>query len=133
MDVVKKLNYIFSAKQKREVLWLFIIICIGSALELMGVSVILPVIDGIMSPDRLLEEPIYEWIYQTFHFTNMKPLISLLLITLIVVYVVKNVFLIYMYNRQYRFIFENQRVLADRMMKCYMSQPYLYPKTARNC
>lgn len=126
MDVVKKLNYIFSAKQKREVLWLFITICIGSALELMGVSVILPVIDGIMSPDRLLEEPIYEWIYQTFHFTNMKPLISLLLITLIVVYVVKNVFLIYMYNRQYRFIFENQRVLADRMMKCYMSQPYLF-------
>lgn len=126
MDVVKKLSYIFDAKQKREIFWLFIIICIGSGLELMGVSVILPVINGIMSPDRLLEQPIYEWIYETFHLTSVSPLIILLLITLIVVYVVKNAFLIFMYNRQYRFIFENQRVLADRMMKCYMSQPYLF-------
>lgn len=31
-----------------------------------------------------------------------------------------------MYNKQYKFIFENQRVLADRMVKCYMSQPYLF-------
>lgn len=126
MDVVKKLNYIFEAKQKREIFWLFIIICIGSALELLGVSAFQPVLNGIMTPDRLLEEPIYKWIYETFHFTSIKPLISLLLIALIVVYVVKNAFLIFMYNRQYRFVFENQRILADRMMKCYMSQPYLF-------
>ena len=126
MDVVKKLNYIFDARQKREVFWLFIIICIGSGLELMGVSVILPIISGIMAPDHMLEEPVYLWIYETLNFTSVKPLIMLLLISLVIVYFVKNLFLIFMYNRQYRFIFENQRILADRMVKCYMSQPYLF-------
>ena len=58
--------------------------------------------------------------------TSVRPLIMLLLVSLIVVYVIKNAFLIYMYNKQYKFIFENQRVLADRMVKCYMSQPYLF-------
>lgn len=126
MDVIKKLNYIFDAKQKREVFWLFVIICIGSGLELMGVSVILPIISGIMAPDRMLEEPVYLWIYEKMNFTSEKPLIMLLLVSLVLVYFVKNIFLIFMYNRQYRFIFENQRILADRMVKCYMSQPYLF-------
>lgn len=126
MDVVRKLNYIFTARQKVEIFWLFVIICIGSGLELMGVSVILPIINGIMAPDKMLEEPVYIWIYERFHMTSVRPLIMLLLVSLIVVYVVKNTFLIYMYNKQYKFIFENQRVLADRMVKCYMSQPYLF-------
>lgn len=126
MDVVRKLNYIFNAKQKRQIFWLFIIICIGSGLELMGVSVMLPIINGIMAPDDMLNQPIYLWIYETFHMTSVRPLIMLLLVSLIIVYVVKNAFLIFMYNRQYRFIFENQRILADRMVKCYMSQPYLF-------
>mgnify|MGYP004506400029 CR=1 FL=1 len=126
MDVIRKLNYIFDAKQKRQIFWLFIVICIGSGLELMGVSVILPVIDGIMDPDKMLEEPIYRWIYDTLHFSSLAPLILLLLISMILVYVIKNAYLIFMYNSQYKFIFENQRVLADRMVKCYMSQPYLF-------
>ena len=113
MDVIKKLNYIFDAKQKREVFWLFVIICIGSGLELMGVSVILPIISGIMAPDRMLEEPVYLWIYEKMNFTSTKPLIMLLLVSLVLVYFIKNIFLIFMYNRQYRFIFENQRVLAE--------------------
>ena len=126
MDVVRKLNYIFNTKQKVEIFWLFVIICIGSGLELMGVSVIIPIINGIMAPDKMLEEPVYIWIYEKFHMTSVRPLIMLLLVSLIVVYVIKNAFLIYMYNKQYKFIFENQRVLADRMVKCYMSQPYLF-------
>ena len=126
MDVVRKLNYIFNTKQKVEIFWLFVIICIGSGLELMGVSVILPIINGIMAPDKMLEEPVYIWIYEKFYMTSVRPLIMLLLVSLIVVYVIKNAFLIYMYNKQYKFIFENQRVLADRMVKCYMSQPYLF-------
>lgn len=126
MDVVKKLNYIFTKRQKIEIFWLFLVICIGSALELLGVSVILPVIDGIMAPDELLQNPVYAWIYDYMNFTSVKPLIIILLSTLIIVYFVKNAFLIFMYNQQYRFIFENQRVLAARMAKCYISQPYLF-------
>ena len=126
MDTIKKLSYIFDRKQKTEVFWLFVIICIGSGLELLGVSVILPIINGIMDPEAMLEEPVYIWIYNFLHLTSERPLVMLLLSSMIVVYFVKNIFLIYMYNKQYRFIFENQRLLADKMVKCYMSQPYIF-------
>ncbi len=126
MDVVRKLDFIFTKKQKREIFWLFIVICIGSALELLGVSVILPVISGIMKPDELVQNPVYSWIYDSLHLKSVKPLVIMLLLTLIAVYFLKNSFLIFMYHQQYRFIFENQRVLAVRMARCYVSQPYLF-------
>lgn len=126
MSVIKKLNYIFNRKQKLQIVWLFIVISIGSALELLGVSIILPVIDAIMAPDKILEDSTYRAIYELFHMTSTKQLILLLLIGMVTVYIIKNGFLIYMYMMQYKFIFENQRILADRMMRCYLDQSYLF-------
>lgn len=126
MDIVKKLSYIFSARQKREAFRLFIVICTGSGLELMGVSMVLPVISAIMEPDQMLDNRVYLWIYETFNLSSVNVLILLVLISLVVVYIIKNSFLIFMYNRQYRFIFENKRILADKMVKCYIDQPYLF-------
>ena len=126
MDLLKKLNFIFDKRQKRGVVLLFFVICIGSALELLGVSAILPVISAIMAPDNILEQPVYSWIYTTFHLNSVKTLIVLVLLVLVAIYIIKNAFLIFMYNCQYRFIFENKRILADKMVKCYIDQPYLF-------
>lgn len=126
MNIIKKLSYIFDKKQKLQIIWLFIVITIGSALELLGVSVILPVIDAIMAPNEILENESYLFIYNLFHMTSVKQLILFMLISMIVIYVIKNAFLIYMYLMQYKFIFKNQRILADKMMRCYLSQPYLF-------
>ncbi len=126
MNVVKKLGYIFNRKQKLEIIWLFIVITIGSALELLGVSIVLPVIDAIMSPTTILDDPKYRWIYDVFHMTSVKQLILFMLIGMVVVYIIKNAFLIYMYMIQFKFVYENQRILADKMMRCYLDQSYLF-------
>jgi len=126
MNVVKKLGYIFNRKQKLEIIWLFIVITIGSALELLGVSIVLPVIDAIMSPTTILDDPKYRWIYDVFHMTSVKQLILFMLIGMVAVYIIKNAFLIYMYMIQFKFVYENQRILADKMMRCYLDQSYLF-------
>ena len=55
MNVLKKINYILNKKQKLELVWMVVLITIGSALELAGVSVILPVMNSIVAPDELLQ------------------------------------------------------------------------------
>ena len=126
MSVVKKLSYIFDRKQKFQILWLFIVISVGSALELLGVSIILPVIDAIMAPAKILEDEKYRFIYDLFHMTSTNQLILFLLLSMVAVYIIKNAFLIYMYMMQFKFVFENQRVLANKMMSCYLNQSYLF-------
>ena len=126
MDTLKKLNYIFAKKQKWESLGLLFLIIIGTVLELLGVSTIQPLVNAIMYPERLMETKLYRVVYQALHLTSMTQLILILIGGLILLYLVKNAYLIFMYNRQYKYIYSNMRELSTRMMHSYLSRPYSY-------
>lgn len=126
MDVLKKLNYIFGRKQKIESIGIIILIMIGTVLELLGVSTVQPLIDGIMYPEKLMKKGFYRGLYNILHLTNMTQLILILIVGLILLYVVKNAFLIFMYKQQYKYIYSNMRELSTRMMHSYLSRPYSY-------
>lgn len=55
MDVLKKLNYIFSRRQKWQTLGLLALIILGTVFELLGVSAVQPLINAIMDRDSLAE------------------------------------------------------------------------------
>lgn len=55
MRVLNKINYILSKRQKLELVWIAFLITVGSAFELAGVSVILPVMNSITAPEALLD------------------------------------------------------------------------------
>ena len=127
MDIFKKLNYIFDRKQKWQTLGLFALIVLGTVFELLGVSTVQPLINAIMDRDSLSERGgIYTFVYHLFHLQNSMQLILVLMGLLIAVYVVKNVYLIFMYRQQYKYIYSNMRFLSTRMMKSYLSRPYSY-------
>ena len=54
-DILKKLNYILTRKQKRWALLLLVVIAVGGLLETIGVSAIVPLIKAMMTPDELRE------------------------------------------------------------------------------
>ena len=126
MNVLKKINFILSKKQKLELAWMIVLITIGSALELAGVSAVLPVMNSILSPDVLLSNKHCAHIYKMFKMTSSKQFVLFLIGVLIVVYIVKNAYLIFMYNRQYKFVYTNLHKLSDQMMDCYLHQTYLF-------
>lgn len=126
MQLLSKLNYIFSKKQKLELLWVFILITVGAFLELAGVSVILPFVNAIISPESVLSSKGMNMVYSLLGFKDANGFIIFLALFIIFVYVLKNLFLSYMYNVQYRFNYDNQRELSTMMMRRYISQPYSY-------
>ena len=56
-DILHKLGYIMSAKQKRQYVLVTFVAFIGSLWELLGVSAVLPFVESIMTPDgkKMLE------------------------------------------------------------------------------
>ena len=129
MDVIKKLNYIFDKKQKWESLGLVFLIVIGTVLELLGISTIQPLVNAIMYPDKLMKTEPYSMVYRLFHLQTSSQLVLLLIAGLILIYLVKNAYLIFMYNRQYKYIYSNMRKLSTKMMHSYLSRPYSYHTT----
>lgn len=126
IDMLKKIRYILDREQKIKLFFMLIVILVGSLLELLGVSAIMPLINVAMSPESVNETWYLSFINELFGFSEIKQLITFLALFLVLVYIIKNLYISMMYNLQYRFIFNNQRRLAVKMMNAYMHQNYLF-------
>ena len=51
--MIKQLKYIMTKSQKRKSLWLFLIVFLGSLLELIGVTALLPFIQSLLDIDSI--------------------------------------------------------------------------------
>ena len=124
MDVIKKLSYILDKRQKMHVGVLGVMIFIGGLLELLGVSAFLPVVWVIIDPEQAAEIEILQWIMNLFHVTDTTDFTILLLGALIIVYVLKNAFLLFLVNEQSRFISYNRNKLISRVLREFLNRPY---------
>ncbi len=122
----KKIAYVFDRKQKAKALWLFIVIVIGAFVELVGVSAVLPFINAVLDPDALMKNPYIRLYYDMLHLNGTDQLIIAIGISIIAIYILKNIYVYVMHAMQYRFTYDNQRILSYRMMQCYINQPYVF-------
>lgn len=122
----KKINYILDDGQKIKLVIMLFVILVGALFELLGVSAIMPLISVATNPDSINETWYLLLIRDLFGFDEAKQIIVFLALALVIVYIAKNAYISEMYNLQYRFIFNNQRRLAVKMMKSYMHQNYLF-------
>lgn len=126
MSIINNIFYIFDKKQKVNLAILFVIMFIGGFVELFSVSVILPLINVIMDPETINTNEYYNLIYTTLKMTSARQFVIYMSVFLIIVFILKNIYVLEMYNLQYRFTHNNQRRMAARLMDCYMRQDYLY-------
>lgn len=69
MEQIKKAFEVFDSRQKRKLVYLAFIIFIDAFVELLGVSVIIPFIQAVTTPEALLENKYAGWAYD---FLGMK-------------------------------------------------------------
>lgn len=122
----KKVNYIFNRKQKMQLIILFLLVLIGSFCELLGVTMILPFIDAVLQQEKVLEKWYMRWVYDALHLSSVSSFLIILALLFIVIYVVKNAYMVWMHRMQYRFITNNQQRLSRRILECYLQQSYLF-------
>ena len=100
--------------------------CQNSGVSLLGVSVLSPFITAVMNPEELLKNDIIRSVYDGFHMQNTNQLITLLSVLIIIVYIAKNAFIIFINNMLYCFSYYGKREMQDRMMKYYISRDYTF-------
>lgn len=120
-----KIRVIFSRKQKIKFLALACILFIGSLLEFMGVSLILPFVQLVMEAEGEYGEGL-KMLGTLFGVYSRRELLFLTGLLLMAVYLVKNMYLLFMKYVQFRFIFNNRLELSGRLMESYMKKPYTF-------
>ena len=126
MSKFKSALEVFDGKQKRNLVYMAIMIFLQSIAELLGVTIILPFINAIVDPDALMQEPYIGWVYNTFHMDDIEQLIIFLAIAIIVIYILKNLFLIYVYDLTYRFAYYGKKKMQNTLMNYYISKDYTF-------
>ena len=124
--VLKKLRFILNKKQKRNAILVLIVILVSSALELLGVTVILPFLQAVISPNELMKYNVVAFFISKFNINDKSDLLILMCITLIMIYLIKNVVMIWAKYIQADYATTIEKELSVRMLSSYMSRPYSF-------
>lgn len=125
-NLLSKINYIFDKKQKLQSVLLCIGLFIGALLELVGVSFITQLVTLISNPEKIHSNEIMQYCYDFFNMTSDRQFFLFVVIALIFVYLIKNLYLLWINYVQYTFVFNNQLRLSGRLIDCYLKKPYTY-------
>lgn len=124
--VLYKLSYILTQQQKKRSLFVLGAILIGSLMEMIGVSSMMPLIMAMLYPEKLWENPYIVKIFDFFQIRKDFPIFILIGIAVMLVYVVKNVYLIFLSYVRSKFAGDVQQELSGRMMTAFMDRDYVF-------
>lgn len=126
MDLIRKLNLIFTKKEKIKICYLFLLMFIGALLETFGVSLIVPLVNLIGNPERVFENHLLNSIYIRLSMKSTNMFLLFLSIIVLTTYIFKNLYLMFMYRLQYRFIYNQQAIFSRRLFAAYLKKPYTF-------
>lgn len=126
MSIFKKIGYVFNRKQKIQSAFLCLGLFIGAVFELVGVSLVAELVTLISNPEVIETNKILNFAYRLFGAQSNREFFLDVVLSLIVIYVFKNAYLMLMSYIQYTFIYNNQLRLSGRLIDCYLKKPYTY-------
>lgn len=124
LDIFNKLKDMLTAKQKRMSFPIIIMIIIGSILEMLGVSAVLPFIEAILTPDIVWDKWYVKPFVQLFHITDTDKMTILIGMSIIAVYIIKNIYLYFSIIIQTIYRSKIQKYLSTKLLNAYMNWPY---------
>ena len=126
-EIWNRIMYILSPSQKRWGIVVFGLSLIGSLVELLGISVILPYIQSMTEPSIIRDR-------LSFVETNISQisdfqLLFICSISVIIVYFFKNIYLIFLSWIRVKYSTKVQRELSIRMIKSYVDRGFFFFRT----
>ncbi len=134
LSLFHKIRYIFDRRQKKQFIVLGIMILIGGIFETLGVSMMVPVVTAIIDPATLHKVldtagekvPFINSVLNTFGLDSDKKLTIFLLLALIIIFVVKNIYLLILAAKQNSFVAYGRNEMISRVMREFLNRPYEY-------
>ncbi len=126
MRLIKRLTYIFPTKQRWQFAGLFLLQLIETCLDFFGISLILPFVNVLVNADALREASWYVLVSRLIGSEETASVLLFITLLMIAVYIIKNLFILFLLNLRVRFIGTNKVKMGTKMITCYMHKPYTF-------
>lgn len=124
--LVYYINAILTKEQKKYGVLLLLLSFIGAAFELLGVSVIVPMVTLLMNAESLLSNSYIQKATDLLHIDDFSGIVILIGTGTIGIYVIKNIFFMFLSWVRAKYSCKIQRELSVEMMYSYMKHGYSY-------
>lgn len=123
---IKEVLRILNSRQR--VLGLFVLIAsfIGALLETLGVSAVTPLVSVLLQPEVLMQNEIVSGVVEKLHIETRSGLVLSIGTAVIFLYIVKNIYFIFLSWLKIKYACKVQREISVQMMKSYMGRGYEY-------
>ena len=125
-SVFKRFGTILSKRQKSQMVGIFFLMVIGGILEMFSVSLVLPFMNVIMEPDKTMNNDIVRFVCGLFGIESSRGAMVFLAIILAFIFLAKNVFFLFEYNVQYKFVYRNMLSMQEKLLSTLIARPYEY-------
>ncbi|MCM1261998.1 MAG: ABC transporter ATP-binding protein/permease [Butyrivibrio sp.] len=125
-DIWNKYNFILTTPQKRWGVVIIVLTLIGAVCETLGVSAILPLVQVMIEPQRLRENPIMASIIDYLQLDSETSLIWAIGIFVIAIYIIKNLFMLFLSYVRIKYACKVQRELSIEMLESYLKRGYVF-------
>ncbi len=121
---VQELLYILNRKQKQRAIVVLLLLFVRAGLELIGIAILLPLLQMMLTPQKMLNNV---WIGRLMRLLHIQSEVGVLFLIgggVALVYVIKNVFILFTNYVQFSFSTGFQKEISLRMFNSYLKRPY---------
>lgn len=97
-----------------------------SLLEMLGVSIVVPFIIAMLEPDKIMNHQYVVLIVNKFRIKDYKHFMYMMSSVIIFIYIIKNVFILYVNYYQSYYRNQLEKDLNIKMLSSYMKRPYTF-------
>lgn len=126
LSILKKFSKVMSRKQKRKMISLFLVTVVSAFLEILGVSLMIPLISAILDENIIQKNSMIREVCRVLDLHSHRTFVIVCIASLIFTYVLKGLFLMFSYYLQARFVYQNRFETAERIFRNFLAKPYEY-------
>jgi ABC-type multidrug transport system fused ATPase/permease subunit len=124
MTLYKKINFLLTKSQKKQLLFLFVLLIISIFFELMGIGIMLPAFTLLLNPSKHHDSILIQKITHFLGNPSQIKLVVIGMLSIVFIYFIKGVFLLYTSWKQSNFISQLSYGIGSKLFHGYINQPY---------
>jgi len=124
MTIYKKIDFLLSKNQKKQLLYLFTLLIISIFFELMGIGVMLPAFTLLLNPASHQDSVLLHKVTKFLGNPSQLQLVVFGMLSIVFIYLIKGVFLFYTSWKQSNFISQLSYGIGSKLFHGYINQPY---------
>jgi ATP-binding cassette, subfamily B, bacterial PglK len=120
----RQIRELLPSHLKKNAFWVFILLLISSVLEVLGLALLIPLFTIVVDFDAISKIKFLSQIYESLGFESQKLFSVFLAFIIGVVFLIKNVFLMFVVHHQVKFSFKLFNFYSTKSLEYYFSQGY---------